>query len=496
MPNHKASYRIKASRPFVAVPEVLRDSPGFMRSRERAEELTALAFFGDGLVLVGTLCGVVLTRSHLPLQRFGIVDAPNVVDYSKYIILPAALFLGMLVYGNLYDRRNVLRFRLVTIKIARWSFAWIGCVLLTAYILKLDPPISRIFFVMAWITTPASLIGWRFLFHFLIVRSPKRQALQQRVAFVGCSGEVDRLVRNFQEDRECAYVAIGYFRTIDEIGELYINVPCLGTLDDVEDVLVSSIIDVLVLDDSTCSRYQVLRLADLCVREMVTFKVVASYFQILLSGLQCETIGGVSILGVDQLPLDHVVNRVLKRSLDILGATVGLALAVPIVAICGGCVYCESPGRILYRQRRLGRNGKVFDLIKIRSMRLDAEANGQPGWTVLNDPRMLRVGAWLRKWNLDEVPQFWNVLMGNLSLVGPRPERPELIALWKHKISHYNARHAAKPGMTGWAQVNGLRGDTDLTERVKYDLWYLEHWSILLDVQIMLMTFWKFSASG
>jgi len=508
MPDHKASDRIEASRPFVGVPDVLRDSPGFtrstspgftrstIRSREKAAQLTVLAFVGDGLVLIGTLCGVLVARLHLPPLGFGIADVSDVVDYQKYIILPAALFLGMLVYGNLYDSRNILRFRLVTIKIARWSFAWIGCVLLTAFIIKLDPPISRIFFIMALITTPPSLIGWRSLFHFLILRSAKHRALQQRVAFVGCSGEVARLVRHFQGDPECAYIAIGYFRTSDEIGELSVNVPWLGTLDDVEDALVSSTIDVVVLDDSTCSRDQVLRLAELCEREMVTFKVVASYFQILLSGLQCETIGGVSILGVDQLSLDHVVNRALKRSLDILGAMVGLALAVPIVAICGACVYIESPGPILYRQRRLGRNGKTFDICKIRSMRLDAESNGQPGWTVPNDPRRLRVGAWLRKWNLDEVPQFWNVLMGDMSLVGPRPERPELIAVLKHEISHYNARHNTKPGMTGWAQVNGLRGDTDLTERVKYDLWYLEHWSVLLDIQIILMTFWKFSAAG
>jgi lipopolysaccharide/colanic/teichoic acid biosynthesis glycosyltransferase len=132
-----------------------------------------------------------------------------------------------------------------------------------------------------------------------------------------------------------------------------------------------------------------------------------------------------------------------------------------------------------------------FDIWKIRSMRIDAESNGHVGWTTANDPRRLRIGAFMRKWNIDEVPQFWNVLKGEMSLVGPRPERPELIVNFRDEIPHYNARHNAKPGITGWAQINGLRGDTDLTKRIKCDLWYLENWHPLLDLQIMFMTFVK-----
>jgi lipopolysaccharide/colanic/teichoic acid biosynthesis glycosyltransferase len=122
-------------------------------------------------------------------------------------------------------------------------------------------------------------------------------------------------------------------------------------------------------------------------------------------------------------------------------------------------------------------------------MRLDAEKKGIPGWTTVNDPRRLRIGAFMRKWNIDEVPQFWNVLKGDMSLVGPRPDRPELILNFKEEIPHYNARHNVKPGITGWAQIKGLRGDTDLTERINCDLWYLENWSVLLDFQIMALTF-------
>ena len=197
-------------------------------------------------------------------------------------------------------------------------------------------------------------------------------------------------------------------------------------------------------------------LASLCEKELVQFKVVPSYFSILVSGLFLETLSGIPILGLSRLPLDRMFNKLVKRLIDIVGAIVGLVLSAPIIAIFGALVYLESPGPILYRQRRLGRNGKTFDMLKIRSMRLDAEKDGKVGWSKKDDPRRLRVGAFMRKWNIDETPQFWNVLKGEMSLVGPRPERPELIRNFKHEIPHYNARHTVKPGITGWAQVNGF----------------------------------------
>ena len=249
---------------------------------------------------------------------------------------------------------------------------------------------------------------------------------------------------------------------------------------------------IVILSDLDCMRSEIVALANVCEKEMVQFKVIPSYFQILVSGLHLETVNGVPVLGVSQLPLDKLPNIVLKRTIDIVGAIAGLILCVlPLISIFAAIVYLESPGPIFYRQRRLGQRGMEFDIIKIRSMRLDAEKDGQPGWTTANDPRRLKIGAFMRKWNIDEVPQFWNVLKGEMSLVGPRPERPELILNFKEEIPHYNARHNVKPGITGWAQTKGLRGDTDLTERIKCDLWYLENWNVLLDFQIMFMTFVK-----
>jgi exopolysaccharide biosynthesis polyprenyl glycosylphosphotransferase len=238
-------------------------------------------------------------------------------------------------------------------------------------------------------------------------------------------------------------------------------------------------------------REQMIDLANLCERELIEFKMAPSVFRIFVSGLSLETIAGMPVLGISELPLDNTVNVLAKRCMDIIGALIGLTISAPLIAIFGALVWLESPGPIFYRQRRWGMNGAPFRIIKLRSMKLDAEKDKGAQWCTADDPRRLRIGAFMRKWNIDEVPQFWNVLKGEMSLVGPRPERPELIASFKHNIPHYNARHHAKPGMTGWAQIKGLRGDTDLAERIKCDLWYLENWSLMLDLQIMLLTFFK-----
>lgn len=179
-----------------------------------------------------------------------------------------------------------------------------------------------------------------------------------------------------------------------------------------------------------------------------------------------------------------------KRALDVIGAIVGLVLSAPLMAIIAVLIYRESPGSVIYKQRRVGRNGKVFTIYKLRSMKLNSETQGV-GWTVANDPRCLKVGKFIRAWNLDEVPQFWNVLLGDMSLVGPRPERPEHMETLRYEIPHYDKRLNAKPGLTGWAQVNGWRGDTDLNERIKCDIDYIRRGTAWFDIVIMAKTLIK-----
>lgn len=454
----------------------------------------ALAVSGDlAMAVLGSLLAFYI-RFHTFVRDLGVYEALSMRQYLGHMVLGSLSLVMVLGWMGVYQKSSLLRPRWVADRILKGVVMWTIGFLTFTLAFKLQPPISRVYTALNGVCVFALLEVWRALLT-RFLRAPKRlNVLRQRVLFVGWSPDAARLHRTLAQDRFSALSIVGMVTPGDASSESYASSSLpriLGTTADLESLLGRHEVDMVILADFYGQREELAGLAALCERELVQFKVIPSCFRIFVSGLHLETISGTPILGVDRLPLDSPLNWALKRATDIVGALVGLVLSAPVIAVFGALVWLESRGSIFYRQRRTGIIGKSFDIFKIRSMKLDAEAGRGAQWCQENDPRRLRVGAFMRKYNIDEVPQFWNVLKGEMSLVGPRPERPELIQNFKHQIPHYNARHYAKPGMTGWAQINGLRGDTDLTERIKYDLWYMENWSLFLDFQIMFMTFFK-----
>jgi len=355
-----------------------------------------------------------------------------------------------------------------------------------------DQPISRLFMLIAFICVTGAMLAWRMVFFKIMHSDLVGVDFQHRILFVGWGKEAERLEKEMRNDDHLPYKIVGCLPS--PAGQLCCQppptVPVLGDYQNLTTLLQKNSADVVILADLHVKMGEIIGMANLCEMEFAQFKIIPTYFEILASGLQLEKIGGLPILGVTQLPLNRYLSRLIKRGIDIFGAIVGLFVAIPIIIVFGALVYRESPGPILFRQKRVGRNGQAFDILKIRSMRMDAENNGAQ-WAKQDDPRRLKIGAFMRKWNIDEVPQFFNVLMGEMSLVGPRPERPELISTFKFQIPHYHARHSCLPGMTGWAQVNGLRGNTSLEERIRFDIWYIEKWSVAMDIRIMILTFFN-----
>jgi exopolysaccharide biosynthesis polyprenyl glycosylphosphotransferase len=324
-----------------------------------------------------------------------------------------------------------------------------------------------------------------------IVRLPALASrLRRRLVVIGGGNQALRIREALDGNSDMEFV--GWVQAIKPNPVAELDKCRLGPLHELEGILRNHAVSVAVLTEpESLQREGVSFVAATCEKEHVQFKMVPHFFDILISGIRPDNIGGIQLLGVNCLPLSGFRARVIKRMVDIVGAVVGLVLSAPLIAIFGALVYLESPGPVLYRQIRQGRNGRLFYIFKLRSMQVNAEGHGQAQWARPDDHRRLRIGAFMRKWNIDEVPQFWNVLKGEMSLVGPRPERPELIARFKTKIPHYQARHMCRPGMTGWAQINGWRGNTDLEERIRHDIWYVENWSIWLDFWIMLQTFFS-----
>ena len=452
--------------------------------------LVGLGLLGDVAAIVSGLLLAFWLRFDTPLRYLGRTGGDmTLLAYRGHFVFLSTTLLLLLFHFGLYTPSQSHRLRKINAVILTSCTAFFLGNFGLSFQLNAQPIVSRIFLLCAFILTFLALLAWRWLFDRFLGISWIAAALQRRILLVGWTDQAAKLVENVLKDSKHPYQIIGAVPTSQGYDqEPPESIERLGGYDELKELFASHAIDIVVVSDLNPTRGELVDLVTLCEKEGVHLQVIPSAFQILVSGLHLETTSGVPVLGISRLPLDSPWNQLLKRTLDIVGSLVGLVLSAPLVAVFGALVYLESPGPIFYRQRRLGCNGQTFFIVKIRSMHLDAERSGTPGWTRKDDPRRLKIGSLMRSFNVDEVPQFWNVLRGEMSLVGPRPERPELIESFKEQIPHYNARHGIKPGITGWAQVNGLRGDTDLVERIKCDLYYIENWNVLLEFQILLMT--------
>jgi exopolysaccharide biosynthesis polyprenyl glycosylphosphotransferase len=451
---------------------------------------------GDTLVTFAGLSLGWWLRYASPLEKLGIaVPGAAFPHYLPLLLVGVALLIGAFTQFGLYDARLLLRryqsLNAILKGAAFWLFAYLG----VSLVLKFDPPISRLFVVVAFVCVVALLYAWRALAYHLITRSPLLGRLRRRAVLLGWNDEARALAAEIARDPAHPFKLAGVVTLGGDTSAFSAAAPGrpreLGSVAELAAILAREQPDLLIATRLDLPRAEVRRIVETCERAYVEWKIVPGAFDIFLSGLRLQTIGRVPVLGVEELAIHRLFNRALKRAFDLVAAVLGLIVSAPIILVLATLIKRESPGGpVFFRQTRVGAGHRPFTLWKLRSMAPGAEAtDAAQQSTARDDPRLLRIGAFLRRWNLDELPQFWNVLRSDMSLVGPRPERPSHVEQLAESIPHYLPRHLVKPGMTGWAQVNGLRGDSDLALRVQHDIYYIENWSIWLDAQIVLLTF-------
>ena len=313
----------------------------------------------------------------------------------------------------------------------------------------------------------------------------------KRILIAG-AGELGRLVADkIIEHRELGYQIIGFVDdkgSGDHLG--YRGLPLLGTIDEAADISTREAIDHLYIALPPEQHVQMLQLIESTSRECVDVKVVPDLLQVIALRARLEDLDGVPVININDVPLQGF-NSIVKRAIDIaISSAALLALAIPFWLIAA-LIKLTSRGPVFYKQERMGLDGKPFMIYKFRSMLHDAEAATGPVFASEHDPRRTKLGALLRRSNIDELPQLWNALRGDMSIVGPRPERPLFVAQFKDKIPQYMLRPKVKARITGWAQVNGWRGNTSIEKRIEYDLYYIENWSVRLDMKIMWLTLLK-----
>jgi Undecaprenyl-phosphate glucose phosphotransferase len=313
----------------------------------------------------------------------------------------------------------------------------------------------------------------------------------KRVLIAG-AGELGRIVADkVLEHRELGYKVVGFVDDRaggDHLG--YRGLPLLGTLCEASEILQRERIDQLYVALPLDEHVKMVSLVESANREIVDIKVVPDLVQVIALRARLEELDGIPIINIHDVPLKGI-NNVLKRSIDVLISGAALLFLAPLVALIAVLVRSTSNGPAFFRQERMGLDGKRFFAWKFRSMYHEAERETGPVWAREDDPRCTPIGKLLRRSSLDEIPQLWNVLRGDMSLVGPRPERPFFVEQFKQRIPQYMLRHKVKAGLTGWAQVNGWRGNTSLEKRIEYDLYYIENWSVSLDFKILWLTLIK-----
>ena len=417
-------------------------------------------------------------------------------EYVGMLVIQVFSVLSMSFFYRLYYQERARPFVDEAAAIAgAVSIGMLLSVALTSFVFKntlLDLDYSRGMVIYSWLLS-ILLISLGHLVHRRAVAVLRDQGWAEvRVLVVG-SGEVGQMiVQKLLYSPGMGYRVVGIVN--GQSGLQVHGAPLLGTVGQLRELIDEHEIDEVIIGEPEATHEELMRVISLCERGRVSIKVFPDLFQIMASEISIGDLNGLPLLNVRDVAL-HGWNVGKKRAMDVILATLGLVFLSPFLLLVALLIKLDSSGRVLYAQQRMGLDAKPFWCLKFRSMRQDAEKDG-PGWTTKDDPRCTRVGRVLRRTNIDELPQLINVLIGEMSLVGPRPERPVYVEQFRRTIPRYMERHREKAGITGWAQVNGLRGDTSISERTKYDLWYIENWSLVLDIKILLRTVLRFGSGS
>ena len=355
-------------------------------------------------------------------------------------------------------------------------------------VFDIDYPRQLVLYV--WIVTLLGMVVGREVHRQIVTRLRQAGQACDSVLIVGSGEAAQTVIRQIQSRPELGYriagAVNGEIGTMITIRENGTSIPVIGTIEQLPSLIDSQRIDEVIIALPDAPHAELTRLIGLCQRGRVSIKLYPDLFAYMAGGISVDELGSLPLLSVRDMPM-RGWKLTLKRGLDILGSVVGLIALSPFMLFTAVLIKLESPGPVFFCQERTGLDGRPFPMIKFRTMRRDSEAKG-PGWTVKGDARVTKSGKWMRANNWDELPNLINVLLGQMSLVGPRPEQTVYVEKFREDIPRYMERHREKAGMTGWAQVNGYRGDTSIVERTKYDLYYVENWSLWFDIKVIIRT--------
>ena len=404
-----------------------------------------------------------------------------------YLILYASfhLYVPKRIQGRRPELANICKANVIGLML--FTFVLFGLRRFVSHLSYFSTKMILAFFAANIILLEAERISIR-----IFLRSLRTNGYNQKhVLLIGYSRAAEGFIDRVSVNPEWGYHVQGILDDHRPAGFAYKKVQVLGPTNHLEDFLASNTLDEIAITLSIKEYSNLEQIVAACEKSGVHTKFIPDYNNIIPTIPYMEDLQGLPVIHIRHVPLTGVFNATMKRIVDLAGALFGLIVFSPLMLVTALLIKITSPGPVLFSQERIGLHNRPFKMYKFRSMEVQDPGRERSQWTTPHDPRVTPVGRFIRKTSIDEMPQFFNVLIGNMSLVGPRPERPLFVEKFKEEIPRYMIKHQVRPGLTGWAQVNGYRGDTSITRRIEHDLYYIENWSLGFDFKIMFLTVFK-----
>ena len=412
---------------------------------------------------------------------------------TLYFIVPGYLIL----YGiyNLYSSKRSSRIRVEVAGIFKANTVGIGLVMISFFMLSTSVDgvvdFSRTLILLFYVINMILTFLYRMLVRKFLYFIRRKGNNLKHVILVGYSRAAEAYLDRIASNPQWGYVVHGILDDHVPRGTLYRGVKVLGSLGNLEYILPENKMDEIAITLSLEDYDSLEHIVDLCERAGVHTKFIPDYGSLFPSRPYTEDLMGLPVINIRYVPLSNTWNALMQRLVDIFGSIFCIILFSPVMLFAAVGTRVTSKGPIIYRQTRIGLHSKPFTMYKFRTMRVQSAEEEKKGWTIPGDDRVTKFGSFLRRTSIDEMPQFFNVLAGKMSLVGPRPERPQFVDKFREEIPRYMVKHQVRPGITGWAQINGYRGDTSIRKRIEHDIYYIENWSLGFDFRILFLTVFK-----
>ena len=443
----------------------------------------------DAAVIAASYCLAYIFKFNiLPDSQTGGTLSLQVYMSALLFLVPGFL---LLYYAfNLYTPKRVQGRRLEASNVFAANMVGLLVFIFVLYLIHEQNFSRQMIFMFIGINIALTVIE-RNVIRYVLRRIRRNGMNLKHILLVGYSAAAEEYITRIAQNPQWGYQVNGILDDAVDVGTRVKGVPVLGLTSTLQQILEEHNMDEIAITLGLNEYYKLKKIVSTCEKSGVHTKFIPDYIDIIPTRPYTEDLLGLPVINIRHVPLTNTYNMMVKRLMDIAGSLVCIVLFSPVMLLTAIAIKATSKGPLIFEQERVGLHNRPFRMYKFRSMEVQPPGVEKKGWTTKNDPRVTTVGKLIRKTSIDELPQLFNVLVGDMSLVGPRPERPQYVEKFREEIPRYMIKHQVRPGMTGWAQVNGYRGNTSIKRRIDHDLYYIENWTLGLDVKILILTVFK-----